>query len=171
MSVHCNVDFGTIKFYGSVENVYVSESFKGFSPVYPRLTVYPSYKKVQTLKESHVILNIFGLIHCQNSKLGLKFHHQPLEALKFHHQSLKYLKFHHQSSNGLKVDHQSLKLRLKFHHQSAKKVKFHHQSSKGLKFHSHKSHISWLKLFEFIYSYVVLTGCLVKVVYNFRILL
>lgn len=112
MSVHCNVVYKMVN--GSVGNVYVSESFKGCCPVYPRLTVYPSCKRADTLKESHVIFNIFGLKFHQSSKLELKFHLSSKFRLKFYHQSLKFgLKFHQSQRLGLKFH--SLKCALKFH--------------------------------------------------------
>lgn len=84
MSVHCIVVFEMLR-YGSVENVYVSESYKGCCPIYPRLTVYPTYMKYETLKASHVIFNIFGLKFHESSKFGLKFHRQSSKfELKFH---------------------------------------------------------------------------------------
>lgn len=144
MSVHCDIVFGMLN-CGYVGNVYVSESFKGCCPVYPRLT-YPSYTKDEILKASHVIFYIFGL----------KFHNSSKE-LKFRRLSLKIeLKFHRQSSKiGLKFHRNSLKIELKFHRQSSKiGLKFHSLSMKiELKFHRHNLHI----LAETIRIYLLLS--------------
>lgn len=80
MSVHCIVDFG--KLYGSVENVCISESLIGRCPDRLRLTA--NSCKV-TLKETHVIINIFGLIH-RHSKFGLIHHHSEFGLI--HYQSI-----------------------------------------------------------------------------------